>query len=170
MKVIISLIGVIFFYSLLGNISALTIPDEALRIRVIPNSNENTDIEIKNIIKEQIQYEMYDLLKNTKGINEAKSIIDENLTNIEKRIQKTLDLNNYQLNFTVDFGLNHFPEKEYKGIIYEEGYYESLVITIGEGKGDNWWCVLYPPLCLIEENTGEVQYTTYVQELIDKHL
>ena len=64
----------------------------------------------------------------------------------------------------------YFPKKEYKGVEYNEGNYESLVITLGEGKGDNWWCVLFPPLCLIdaEEQTSDVEYKFLVKEII-KH-
>lgn len=68
------------------------------------------------------------------------------------------------------FGFNYFPSKKYKGITYKDGYYESLVVTLGEGKGDNWWCVLFPPLCLLEaEESTDVEYKSYVKELIDKY-
>lgn len=67
--------------------------------------------------------------------------------------------------------MNYFPEKEYKGVKYDEGYYESLVITLGEGKGKNWWCVLFPPLCLVEaEESDKVEYKFFIKELIDKYL
>ena len=67
--------------------------------------------------------------------------------------------------------MNYFPSKEYKGVKYEEGYYESLVITLGKGEGDNWWCVLFPPLCLIEgEEDTEVEYKSIVMEILDKYL
>ena len=77
----------------------------------------------------------------------------------------------YDKDFVVHFGDNYFPEKEYKGVHYEEGDYESLVVTIGEGKGDNWWCVLFPPLCLLEaeENeTDDVEYQFFVMKMLDK--
>ena len=64
------------------------------------------------------------------------------------------------------------PEKEYKGVKYPAGEYESLVITLGTGTGDNFWCVLFPPLCLIEaeeENISEVKYTSFIQEIINKY-
>ena len=73
----------------------------------------------------------------------------------------------------IHYGLNYFPKKEYKGVIYEEGYYESLVVTLGNGNGDNWWCVLFPPLCLLEAqetNTQDVEYKFFVQDLIDKYM
>lgn len=73
------------------------------------------------------------------------------------------------MNFKVKYGNNYFPKKEYKGITYEEGYYESLVVEIGEAKGDNFWCVLFPSLCLLEtEETTEVEYKLGVLELINK--
>ena len=73
------------------------------------------------------------------------------------------------MGININFGLNYFPKKVYKGVTYEQGDYESLVITIGSGQGDNWWCVLFPPLCLLEaEENTEVEYKFKVLELLDK--
>ena len=73
------------------------------------------------------------------------------------------------MEYTVDFGYNYFPEKKYRGLKYKEGYYESLVITIGEGKGDNWWCVLFPNLCLVDlENKTNVEYKSWIVEQINR--
>ncbi len=66
--------------------------------------------------------------------------------------------------------MNHFPEKEYKGVIYEEGDYQSLVVTLGSGSGKNWWCVLFPPLCLLENNDmEEVEYRSFIADTVDKY-
>jgi stage II sporulation protein R len=68
--------------------------------------------------------------------------------------------------------MNYFPRKEYKDVIYEEGEYESLVVEIGDAKGDNFWCVLFPPLCLLEgeeENKESIKYTSFIKEIIDKY-
>ena len=147
------------------------IPTEAIRIRVLANSNSTYDQEIKKFVKENIQYKLYELLKNTKGIDQARKIINNNLNDIDNNVKETLQLLNYELGYDINFGLNYFPSKEYKGVTYDEGYYESLVITLGEGKGDNWWCVLFPPLCLLEaEESTEVEYTSFVKELLDKYL
>ena len=114
---------------------------------------------------------LYNLLKNTKGIDEARVLINSNLDEIDSKVYKDLNNNNYPFSYKINYGLNYFPSKEYKGVIYEEGYYESLVITLGEGAGDNWWCVLFPPLCLLEaEESDEVEYTSYIKEVIDKYL
>lgn len=143
------------------------IPDDAIRIRIIPNSNKTKDQKIKQKVKTNLQTTMYNLLKDTKNTKEAKKIINNNLNTVDKTVKNTLKNENYKINF----GLNYFPEKQYKGIKYEAGYYESLVVTLGKGKGDNWWCVLFPPLCLIEadENT-DIEYKSLVKEILNKYL
>ncbi len=170
-KLILVIFIIVCFYVSLGHVSSLVIPEDALRIRVIANSNDEYDQDVKTIVKENIQYKMYDLLKDTKGVDEARKIINDNLDNIDNEIRNTLQSLNYNLGYEINYGLNYFPSKEYKGITYNEGYYESLVITLGEGKGDNWWCVLFPPLCLIEaEASDDVEYTSFVKELLEKYL
>lgn len=170
-KLMLAIFLIILLYVFIGRVSSLAIPDDALRIRVIANSNSDYDQETKKIVKENIQYKLYELLKNTKGIDQARKIINNNLNDIDNNVKETLQLLNYELGYDINFGLNYFPSKEYKGITYDEGYYESLVITLGEGKGDNWWCVLFPPLCLLEaEESTEVEYTSFVKELLDKYL
>ena len=79
-------------------------------------------------------------------------------------------LKEYNVLYDINYGDNYFPEKEYKGVEYEAGTYESLVITLGSGKGHNWWCVMFPPLCLIDEkeNLDNAEYTFYAQKLINK--
>lgn len=171
-KTIFLFIGIIITYIIIGNVVAKTnlIPEDAIRIRVIGNSNSEYDQNIKIKVKNKIEYDMYNLLKNTKELEEARSIIKDNLNNVENDIYNLLQNEKYPLPFDVDFGLNYFPKKKFKGITYEEGYYESVVVTLGEGLGDNWWCVLFPPLCMIEaEESTEVEYTTMVEEIVNKY-
>lgn len=170
-KTIILILSIIFIYIFIGfKFSDIEIPEEALRIRILANSNSDYDQSVKNNVKEEIQDYVYNLLKDTKDINEARKIINSNLNSISLLTSKNLESQNYNLPFKINFGLNYFPKKEYKGIKYKEGYYESLLITLGSGKGDNWWCVLFPPLCLLEaEESTEVEYTTVVSEILKKY-
>ncbi len=173
MKNILLFIGIIAFYLLLSEtvVSQNLIPEDAIRIRVIPNSNDTYDIKIKEEVSDMLKEDMYKLLKDIKETDRAKIIIENNIDNISTNISHIFDKNSYKKEFNVNFGLNYFPEKEYKGIKYQEGYYESLVVTIGDGLGDNWWCVLFPPLCLIEENEStDVKYTTMVKEILDNYM
>lgn len=170
-KTIILILSIISIYIFIGyKFSDIEIPEEALRIRILANSNSDYDQTVKNNVKEEIQDYVYNLLKDTKDINEARKIINSNLDSISLLTSKNLESQNYNLPFKINFGLNYFPKKEYKGIKYKEGYYESLLITLGSGKGDNWWCVLFPPLCLLEaEESTEVEYTTVVSEILKKY-
>ena len=171
-KAIILFIGIILIYIIIGNVVATNdiIPDDAIRIRVIANSNSEYDQNIKTKVKEILEYKMYNLLKNTTELEQAREIIKNNIDGVDRDINSFFKKEQYLLPYNVNFGLNYFPKKEYKGIVYKEGYYESVVVTLGEGLGDNWWCVLFPPLCMIEaEESTDVEYTTMIKTIIDKY-
>ena len=92
------------------------------------------------------------------------------LKSLSNRLDTFLHQIKYNKDYKINFGLNYFPEREYKGIKYKEGLYESLLITLGEGKGNNWWCVLFPPICLLEaEESDEVEYKSLIKEIIEKY-
>ncbi len=167
-KIIIFLAFVLIFYLFVSDlmVQGLEIPDDAIRIRVVPNSNSENDQEIKNKVKEELQSSMYEVLKDSKTSSEAEKIINENLNKIDKDINNLLIKEKYNKGYVLNYGYNYFPKKEYKGITYEEGYYKSLLVTLGEGKGDNWWCVLFPPLCLIEEDNTE--YKSLAKQILEE--
>ena len=147
----------------------IIIPDTAIRLRVIPNSNTSLDQNMKNQVKKYLEQDTYKKLENIHNINDARKIINNNLDNIDKSINNIFKKNNYNMDYNINFGYNYFPEKEYKQVKYKEGYYESIVITIGDGKGDNWWCVLFPNLCLVDlENNEQIEYKSWVAEKLNK--
>ena len=173
MKYIPYFILIIVIYVIIGQAFSknYVIPNEAIRVRVIANSNEEYDQRVKSSVKDIVSKEMYTLLKNTNSIENARDIINSNISNLDKDIGNYLDVINYNLEYKLNFGYNYFPKKTYKGVEYKEGYYESLVVTLGEGEGDNWWCVLFPPVCMIEaEESTDVEYTTLVEDLMSKYL
>ena len=150
----------------------ILIPNESIRIRVIANSNSEEDQELKKKVRKSIQKELGEMLKDAKNIDEVRSILSSNLKDVNYTVEKTLKANNSNSTFDVNYGNNYFPKKVYKGINYDEGYYESVVIKLGESKGDNWWCVLFPPLCLMEEdeeNIEEIEYKSFIKEVIEKY-
>ena len=142
----------------------ILIPDNAIRFRVIANSDTKEDQKLKIDIKNNVEKELYNLIGNAKNIEEARKIISNNLNKVDS-ILKT-----YGVDYDISYGNNYFPKKTYKGISYDAGNYESLVITIGEGLGKNWWCVLFPPLCLLDEqnNLDNVEYELYATKIINK--
>lgn len=166
------LLIVVMFFILSNKTEEVIIPNSAIRFRVIANSDSKEDQQIKKEVRDTLQKELYTKLIDTKTINEARTLINEDLNNIDKNVQQTLKENNLDLNYNINYGINHFPEKKYKGVTYQEGDYESLVVTLGEGSGKNWWCVLFPPLCLLEaeeEQSDEIEYKSFIKELIDKY-
>ncbi len=172
-KCAILLMVISLFYIFISNSMAksLTIPNDALRIRIIPNSNSDYDQFIKRKVRDNLEITMYDLLKNAKSSEEARQIILDNLYLIDKDVENILNGEKYDLGYKVNYGYNYFPMKEYKGVKYEEGYYESLIVTLGRGEGDNWWCVLFPPLCLIEASENDdIEYKSIVSEILEKYL
>lgn len=140
----------------------IIIPTNSIRYRIIANSDSTKDQMLKMNIKEKLDEEIIPILSDSNSIEDSRLLIKDNLDNIKNIVSKYTD------DFDVNYGKNYFPEKTYKGISYDAGNYESLVITLGSGLGKNWWCVLYPPLCLIDENTNDVEYTTLVKEILNK--
>lgn len=169
--IIVALFVSIFYMS--NKETEVIIPKEAIRFRVIANSNSSIDQQNKLIVRDNIQKQMTEDLTNTKNIEEARISIASNLNKYNNLIEKTLQENNINSDFNINYGMNYFPKKVYKGVTYEAGNYESLVITLGDGLGKNWWCVMFPPLCLLEaeetEETTEVEYKFFIKELIDKY-
>ena len=142
------------------------IPEDAIRFRIIANSNSIEDQKEKIEIRNELEPIIGDILTNSTTKEETKTEINNNLYKINHVIDK------FNTTYDVNYGLNFFPEKNYEGVTYKEGNYESLVITLGDGLGDNWWCVLFPPLCLLEANEtnyDDITYTSYIQELINKY-
>ena len=171
-KTIFVIITIILTYVVIGNAFSkkIVIPNEAIRIRVLANSNSDYDQYIKKEVKGTLMADIADTIDPNDSIATFRSKIVNNMDLFKRDIQKTLLYNNYELPFDINYGLNYFPQKQFKGIKYDEGYYESLVVTLGDGLGDNWWCVLFPPLCLIEaEEHTDIEYTTIVSELINKY-
>lgn len=175
MKRIWIVVGIITIIFMLNNrTEELMIPKEAIRFRVIANSDTVKDQNTKLLVRNVIQNQMTKDLSKVNSLEEARVTLKENIPNYKTIVGTTLNENNVESEFNLNYGMNYFPEKVYKGVKYEEGYYESLVVTLGKGQGNNWWCVLFPPLCLLEaeetEETTEVEYKFFIQELIDKYL
>lgn len=167
MKTILLLCLVVFTFVGISNEDVL-IPDDALRLRIVANSNTDYDQDIKEEVKESVESTLFTLLSSSTSLEQSRQIVNNNLSVIEKNITDIFNEYNYDETFSINYGLNYFPQKEYEGVIYDEGNYESLLITLGSGDGDNWWCVLYPPLCMIEQTDEDVEYKSLVMEILEQ--
>lgn len=142
----------------------IVIPKDSIRFRVIANSDLKEDQELKLEVKSEVEKELYSLLTDAKNVNEARKIISNNIDEVDNILKK------YGVDYNISYGNNYFPIKEYKGVTYDEGNYESLVITLGSGLGQNWWCVLFPPLCLLDEkeDLSNYDYEFYSKILLER--
>ncbi len=162
-KIIFLMIAVIVGIMVYCENNEIIIPSEAIRFRIVANSNSISDLYKKWKLKDDIASDIYSLVSNANSYDDARIEIVNNLDSIDKIISsKTKD-------YKINYGMNYFPRKTYKGVIYPAGEYESLVVTLGEGLGDNWWCVLYPPLCMINDNetVDNVSYRSYVMDILN---
>ena len=160
----IMLIIVVMFLWITGGKNRM-LPNGSIRFRIIANSNSNIDQTTKLLIRKDLESNLFPLLEDSKSPEETKYIIENNQQVIKSVLEK------YNVPYSINYGKNYFPEKKYEGIIYEEGEYESLVISLGTASGNNWWCVMYPPLCLLESNTQKkekIEYKSYIWEIISQ--
>jgi len=171
MKKFIIVLAIITTILVINKEEKVVIPKEAIRFRVIANSNKEEDQTLKKKVVNNLNSEIRKLTFLDTSLEKSRTNIKNTIPEFSEIVKETLEKNQSKETFTIDYGMNYFPEKEYKGIVYEEGEYESLVITLGNGLGENFWCVLFPPLCLLdsEEEVEDVEYTSFVKELVEKY-
>ncbi len=141
--------------------------EDTIRFRVISNSDSKKYI----IMKEKVVNELSPILFiDNSSVEEAKNNIYSNLENIDNKIDKLFKKNNYNKKYNISYGLNEFPKKVFMNKVYDEGMYESLVIEIGEAKGSNYFCILYPSLCMLDyENINkDTNYKSKIKEIFSK--
>ena len=137
-----------------------------LRFHVIANSDSKEDqdlkLRVRDYVLERLQTEIKSEIE-VKGYRadeyDVRQYIGSNLSRIEGWAEECLDLNDSSYGCKASVEVRHIPAKYYDDILFPEGNYEALTITIGEGKGQNWWCVVFPPLCLVDADEDESPYT-----------
>lgn len=173
MKKILLIVFIIIFFIFFNYKNDVIIPNNSIRFRVIANSDSQYDQDIKTKVRLSLEEEIKNTLNGVTNREEAKNILENTIPVFKANVKNTLDNNNYNLGFDINFGYNYFPEKKYKGVTYKAGEYESLVVTLGKGEGSNFWCVMFPPLCLIEAeddyDSSNTEYRFFIKDLIDKY-
>ena len=171
-KIILILISIIMVFIVMNKSKEenITIPEDAIRFRVLANSNSLRDQKIKEDIRNKMQKELYEILKEARTKKEAKKIINSNIKELDNLLSK--EMSDIEYSYSIDYGMHYFPQKIHNGIVYNEGEYESLLVTLGKGEGDNWWCVLFPPICVLEAeetSSNNVEYKSFIKEIIKKY-
>jgi stage II sporulation protein R len=131
------------------------IPDEAIRLRILADSNEEKDQKVKRKVRDEVNAEITEWVEELTSVEAARELIQSRLPELEAIVGQTLESEGLKQNYRVDYDSDvQFPTKLYGSFIYPAGEYEAILITLGEGKGDNWWCVLFPPLCFLDFSNG----------------
>ena len=124
-----------------------------LRLHVIANSNKAGDQALKLKVRDEIIAYMAQQ-KDLNTVEETRTYLKENRKRLQKIAEGTIAAQGYDYPAAVELGVRYIPQKTYGDITFPAGNYEALNITIGSGQGENWWCVLFPPLCLLDEGTA----------------
>ncbi|MBM7618661.1 stage II sporulation protein R [Bacillus tianshenii] len=143
---------------------AMVIPDEAIRLRILANSDSEEDQELKRKIRDRVNEEITVWVEGLTSMENAREVIQGNIPEIEKIVEEVMVAEGLVQEYNVDFGRVDFPTKMYGKFIYPAGDYEAILITLGEGTGANWWCVLFPPLCFLDFSNGEATATPFEEE------
>ena len=122
--------------------------DSVLRLHVIANSNSDEDQQLKFKVRDKILEAGTSVFAESSSKSEAVSEIEKNITLLEAIARETVKENGYSYPVKIELGNEKYPTKSYDSFCFPAGEYLSLRIIIGEGKGENWWCVLFPPMCI----------------------
>ena len=126
-----------------------------LRLHVIANSNKAGDQALKLKVRDAVIEYMADQ-KDLKTVDETRDYLKKNRKRLQRIAEGVIAAQGYDYPASVELGVRYIPQKTYGDITFPAGNYEALNITIGSGQGENWWCVLFPPLCLLEEGTASL--------------
>ncbi|MBR5229403.1 MAG: stage II sporulation protein R [Firmicutes bacterium] len=121
-----------------------------IRFHVVANSNSEEDQQLKLQVRDYVITRLQEALGDSSDINGSRHYIEENLVNINDWAQGCIKDQGYSYKAATEIGVTAIPARTYDDIYFPAGNYEALTITIGEGKGRNWWCVIFPPLCIAD--------------------
>ncbi|MGG7097883.1 stage II sporulation protein R [Clostridium sardiniense] len=135
-----------------------SVQEEIIRFHVIANSDTDEDQELKLKVRDEVIKFLTPLLDESSGIEESREILKENDKKVIDIAKKVIKENGYNYSVKSELSRENFPEKIYGNIVLPQGEYEAYRILIGKSSGQNWWCVMFPPLCFVDVTKGEVAY------------
>lgn len=160
-KFIFLLVFLLVFYTFFCSLSYATsvsnnISDCVFRLHVIANSDSDEDQNLKYRVRDSLLSYMNDLAANCSSKEEVINLANSHLSDFEKIAHDVVLENGFDYNVKVEIGNFEFPTKTYGDISLPAGFYDALKVEIGEAKGKNWWCVMFPPLCFIDISSGNL--------------
>lgn len=161
LKMIVILAFLLFIYTSICAISyaeniSSNLSDSMFRLHVLANSDSKEDQALKYKVRDSLLSYMNSICGNCKTKQEAISLVEKNKYTFEQIAKNTIEEEGYSYDVTINIGNFEFPTKTYGDISLPAGYYDALRVEIGEAKGQNWWCVMFPPLCFVDISSGVV--------------
>ena len=144
------------------------IAEQVVRIHIRANSNSEEDQTVKLAVRDDITAYLTSKLEGCEDKTDALRVLDGEKENLRYIAQKALERNGYDYKVRVELKTESFPERTYDGYTFPAGEYDALMIHLGEGAGDNWWCVAFPPLCFLPGDGENITYASWVKELLDR--
>ena len=165
--ILFAVIGIIGYNSNLANGTELS-ADSFLRIHIRANSNEIEDQNVKYLVKDKLVEYLTPILINADTKSKAMELINQNLLNIDNICSLTLQNAGYNYSAKAKLTREKFPTRAYDNVVLQSGEYDSLIVSLGTGTGNNWWCVVYPPLCFVttDNSSSNVVYHSKILDII----
>lgn len=132
------------------------VKDSLIRFHVIANSDSDEDQQLKLKVKNKVIEYLYPYLSESKSLDDSRQIIKDNMDEVKTLTQEVIKEEGYNYDVNLQLSRENFPDKSYGNIVLPQGNYEAFRIIIGKGKGRNWWCVMFPPLCFVDESKNIV--------------
>ena len=160
-KMVIILTFLFFIYTTICAISyanyiSTDIANSVFRLHVIANSDSEIDQNLKYTVRDSLLEYMNELCANCTSKEEAITIASQNLENFKEIALNTIKSEGFNYSVNVQIGNFEFSTKHYGDISLPAGYYDALKVEIGKAQGQNWWCVMFPPLCFTDVSSGVV--------------
>jgi len=133
---------------------ALIIPNDAIRLRILANSDSKSDQALKRLVRDEVNKAITVWVSDLTSKEEARKVLHTRLPEIQRIAEQVVRKQNSKQDVQVELGKVEFPTKLYGQFLYPAGQYEAVLITLGAGTGANWWCVLFPPLCFLDFSNG----------------
>lgn len=139
-----------------------------LRIHIRANSNSEVDQSVKYEVKDAVVSFLAPLLSDVVDKQSAVSVVSNNIKNIERVCDDVLKESGFNYTSSASVKQEDFPTRTYNELTLKSGVYDSLIVNLGTGTGNNWWCVVYPPLCFVNaENSDTLTYRSKLLEIIN---
>lgn len=161
LKHILIIIFLFFIYTLISAFSyadtvSRDLSQSVFRLHVIANSDNENDQSLKYKVRDNVLSYMNNLCLDIKSKEKSIEIVKNHQDDFYKIAKQTIIDNGYDYDVSIKIGVFDFPTKQYGDISFPAGSYDALRIEIGESKGQNWWCVMFPPLCFVDMTSGVV--------------